>query len=185
MVLSVLLACAHRADTAPPDADTAVPGDTAEAADTADTAGLEGGTGLLTRVGQATVGSSYNGTEEIRFAPTAGDAQALCSVVVPVTAAGARSDCADCLWAFDVVLGAPTVSIDTACEAAGYNAQAIAALEGSVRGYGFADEYLGHAEALLVLQDGAWEPVSFADWSAETGLLSYEWEQGYLPYGPR
>ena len=179
MVLSVLLACTHSADTAaPPEADTAS-GDTA---DTSDTAGPVGGTGLLTLIGQATVGSSYDGTEEIRFAPTTGDAQALCSVVVPVSAAQARTDCLDCLWAFDVVLGAPTVNTDTACEAAGYDAQAIAALEGSVRSYGFADEYLGHAEALLVLQDDTWEPVSFADWSAKTGLLSYEWEQGYLPY---
>ena len=180
MVLSVLLACTPSADTAAlPAADTAAPGSPDDIADTADP---EGGTGLLTLIGRATVGSSYEGTEEIRFAPTTGGAQTLCSITVPVTATAPRSDCDDCLWAFDVVLGAPTIGIDTSCEAAGYDDESIAALEGSVRGQGFADEYLGHAEALLVLQDGSWEPVSFADWSEATGLLSYEWEQGYLPY---
>ena len=179
-MLPVLLACAPGADTAAPAAEDTV--GHAEPTDTADTATPTSGTGLLTLLGSATVDSTYVGTEEIRFAPTTGGAQTLCAIVVPVAATAARTDCADCQWAFDVVLGAPTVHTDTACAAAGYDTAAIDALEGTVRGYGFADEYLGHAEALLVLQDDAWEPVSFADWSTETGQLSYAWEQGYLPY---
>ena len=176
-MLTVLLACAGAPDdTAAPEVapDTASP-DTGPGT-------IADQTGLLAWVGEAVVGEAYAGTEQIRVAPTTGSSAPVCLIEVTVTSTAARSDCSDCIWAFDVVFGEPEIIESAECEAAGYTEAVIAGLAGTQRSYGFADEHLGHAEALLVLDAGAWQAVSFADWSPDTGLLSYAWEQGYLSY---
>ncbi|MFT5681956.1 MAG: hypothetical protein ACI8RZ_002874 [Myxococcota bacterium] len=176
-MLPVLLACTTPATDDSGTGDSGI-ADTA----TADDSGTgDSGIGLLALIGTATVGEAYAGTEQIRFAPTTGG-DPLCVIDVPLSSVSVRTDCTDCLWAFDLTFGTPTVTVGAHCEAAGYDAATIAAIAGSQRSCGFAEEYLGHAEALLVFQDGAWEAVSFADWSLETGALSYAWEQGYQDY---
>ncbi len=174
-MLPVLLACAAPAD------DSGTDDSGTDDSGTDDSGTDDSGTGLLVFAGAATVGADYLGTEQIRFGPTTGG-DPLCVIDIPVSSVGIREDCAECLWAFDLTFSTPTVLIDTHCAAIGYDEAAIAAITGSRRACGFADEYLGHAEALLVETDGAWEPVSFADWSPVNGALSYAWEQGYQDY---
>ncbi|MDG1483294.1 MAG: hypothetical protein P8R54_27135 [Myxococcota bacterium] len=178
-MLSVLLACTN-------PSDLIVNNDKSEESeheshDSGDSDRVDAGFGLLVFAGDATVGADYRGIEQLRFEATTGG-EPLCVIDIPVSSVGVRKDCADCLWAFDLTFAAPVVSVDTHCASIGYDEAAIAAIAGTSRACGFAEEYLGHAAALLVADDGAWEPVSFADWSPESGALSYAWEQGYLDY---
>jgi hypothetical protein len=59
---------------------------------------------------------------------------------------------------------------------------AIAALEGTTRAYGFIEEYIGHADVLTVDQGEGWEVAAYASWAQDSGDLSYEWERGYVAY---
>lgn len=178
-MLSVLLACVDQSDLIVNNDKTNE--SQSENHDSGVLSDDDAGLGLLIFAGDATVGADYRGTEQLRFEATTGGAP-LCVIDIPVSSVGVREDCSDCLWAFDLTFSTPTVSVGTHCASIGYDDAAIAAIAGTSRAYGFADEYLGHAAALLVAADGAWEPVSFADWSPENGALSYAWEQGYLDY---
>lgn len=138
-------------------------------------AGSEEAPALRAWLGEATVGDGYAGTEAVVVWADGGVGAELCRVEYPVVSTGARADCADCLWAYDVVFGEPTVSVAEGCGAAGVEP---AAFEGERRAYGLALDYLGHAHALMMDRGGAWTPVAFAEWDDTTGSFGYRWEQG-------
>ncbi len=169
-------------DTAQETGDTG--GETGDSADTGDTGEPAGGDGLLLWEGTATVtADAYEGSEDILLLADMGLGDALCQVRYSVLSTSVRTDCGACLWAFDVVLGPAEVIEDKgACQLAGYDEAAIAAIEGSTRGYGYAEEHIGHAAVLLVDQGGGWDAVAFASWVEQTGAFSYEWEQAYVQY---
>ena len=161
--------------------ETGETGDTGETNETGDT-GLVGDEGLLSWVGDATIGDGWEGSESVRFVAQSGLGDTLCDVRYPVTSLRVRDDCADCVVAYDVVFGAPEVLTDTACAAAGYDAATIAAGEGEERAYGFALDYVGHANVLMRYEDERWQAVSFVDWNEAKERIVYNWEQGYVEY---
>lgn len=127
-------------------------------------------------VGRATVDDGYVGTEAVVVRADGGLGGELCRVEYPVVSTAVRSDCAECLWAFNVVFGAQTVVMSEGCEAAGVDLTESA--EGETRAYGLALDYLGHAHALMIDQGGTWSPVAFAEWEDATSSFGYRWEQG-------
>ena len=68
-----------------------------------------------------------------------------------------------------------TAVVDTRCADFGLDA---GALNGTTRSYGYTAEYIGHAQVILVEQDGAWVSVSFATYT--DGVFEYDWEDGFL-----
>lgn len=140
--------------------------------------------GLLTWEGEATLGANWTGQESIVLRGDGGLGDTHCSVRYAVTSTAEADDCPQCLYAYEVVLGPATVEIDRACEQAGVDAATVAAIEGTVRAYGLALDYLGHSNALLVRDGAAWAPVAFVDWNSTSLTLSYQWDQGYVTYTP-
>jgi hypothetical protein len=132
--------------------------------------------------GRGDVGETYVGTEAVVLLTNFGLGDELCRIEYTVTSTSRRDDCTDCVWAFDVVLGAPTTTLDAACAAAGYDAAAIAAIEGTTRSIGVAVDYLGHADALLVYDGRVWASATFVDWIDAEWALRYTWDQQYVSY---
>ena len=52
-------------------------------------------------------------------------------------------------------------------------------LKGSELGYGYNEEYYGHAQVLMVYS-GSWSAATFASMSGTT--FSYDWELAYITY---
>jgi hypothetical protein len=184
MLLSALtlsFACGDKdTDTGAEEADT----DTDTDADADTDTDTDTDTGLQAELvwqGTATVdkGDSYSGTEEVVLISDRGDGDIICQYTYPVTATAAREDCENCDWAFDVVLGAASVKVDTSCADAGLDP---AAVEGTTRAYGYDPEYFGHAELMMTDSGDGWAPADFANYDVETGDFSYFWPQGYINY---
>lgn len=175
----LLLACVAP-DSVPADRDGG--GETGPDPDPGDSGSGSGGTGLLTLEGEAVVAEAWTGSETLRFAAELGLGETLCEIGVELASTGPRDDCAACAWAWELVLGAPEVRVGDRCAEAGYDEATVAALEGSGRAYGFAEEYLGHAAVLLQEVDGSWEAVAFADYEATRGALAYQVDLGYHPW---
>lgn len=170
----LLFACAS------PDAPF---GDTSRVEDSADSAEpAPTGTGLVTWEGQAAVDAGWVGTEAITFRAELGLGEVLCEVLYPVTSVAPRTDCGDCSLAFDVLLGAPEVLVPDACEAAGYPEDVLATIEGTRRAYGYALDYFGHANVLLVDEGAGWDAAAFADFDQVQATIAYSWDRGYLDY---
>ena len=175
----------------PPDADADSGDDDARGDD--DTHGADATTGddddgraLHGFAGEATViaEASFDGHEDLYYIADDGAGADICRVRVALTSTTPRDDCADCEWAFAVTAADPQVVTESAvgCDGVGIDDAAIADLAGE-RGYGFAREYFGHNDVLMVEQQGVWTAVNFALWVEATGALSYDWEVGYQPYG--
>lgn len=150
-----------------------------------DSGAVEHGEGLLLREGRATVGlEAYEGHEDVVLLSELGVGEAVCRIRCTVHSVASRDDCGEsCLWSFELALGPAEVLVDFgACEAAGYDAAAIAGLEGTTRAYGFIEEHVGHADVLVVDEGQGWEVAAYASWDPDSGALSYEWEQGFVSY---
>ncbi len=144
-----------------------------------------GGTGMLGYYGSATADADgYDGIEELYLIADKGMGEDLCRIRYEVDATAPRDDCADCMWAHDVVFEDPEVIVDVAgaCAAIGYDAAAVAALSGTTRSQGYAEEYFGHADVIMVFDGGTWSVVSFATWDHGSHLFEYDWEVGYESY---
>lgn len=127
----------------------------------------------------------YAGTEELYFSPHGGVGLDLCRIRYSLVSTAVRDDCEDCVWAFELSATEPEIIAGSAgdCEALGYDAVAIDELLSRPRAYGYAPEYYGHANVLLVSNNtGGWDVVSFAAWSDGGGQFSYNWEIGYQMY---
>jgi len=142
--------------------------------------------GLLGRAGTATVSyTSYEGTEELYFAADQGQGEDICRIRYDLSSTAVRDDCADCEWAFDLVVSGAELITETApgCLATvGADSAALGDLEGTVVSYGYDPDYFGHIEILFVEQGGAWAAADHASWDASSGAFSYDWEDGYHPY---
>ena len=173
------LSCGGDDDTGPVEGDTDAD---ADADSDTDADGDSDIVGLLAQHGTATVdGHGYQGQEAVLFIADQGMGEELCRIEYEVSGTGVREDCEDCVWAFDLQAGAPTVVIEDRCADVGWDASAVAAIEGSWICYGFAREYIGHADALLVFESDGWGPVAYASWDEPTGAFNYEWDRGYVP----
>lgn len=182
LTLGLLLAAC---DADQGDDDSTDPGDDDDdAGDDDDT--TEDASGLLGRVGTATVdGASYQGTEDLYFTTEYGEGEDVCRIRYPLSSSAVRDDCADCVWAFDLVLGAPELIAETdpGCLATvGVDSASLGDVEGDVVSYGYDPEYFGHIQMLLVEQAGSWAAVGHADWESGSGAFSYDWEDGYHTY---
>ncbi len=129
---------------------------------------------LVHRDGHATIGDVFVGTESWRVTTDRGLGEVTCELTYPLASVAVRDDCAACDWAFDVELGAATVGLTDDCALAGIDPTA--PTEGTLRGYGLATDYLGHAHTLLVDDGGGWLPVAFVEWDPGTGQVDYRWE---------
>ncbi len=158
-------------------------GDSAEeTGDSAEDTGETGETnrGLLTWSGEANVDGTWEGHESILFVGDDGLGETWCEVRYPVLPVAERTDCVDCVLAFDVEFQAPETLISTLCAEVGYDDAAITALVGERRGYGFALDYLGHSNVLMFDDEGIWKAVAFVNWNESSATLSYAWERGYV-----
>ncbi len=142
--------------------------------------------GLLGREGTATVlNDSYEGTEDLFFATEYGLGEDLCRIRYSLSTVAVRDDCEDCVWAFDLQVGAPELIAEAGpgCLATvGVDGATLAGLEGTVVAYGYNPDYFGHIQVLYVEQEGAWGSVGHASWDSGSGEFSYDWEDGYHPY---
>lgn len=191
LILLLVFACGDKDDTAGDGGGT----DGGGTDGGADGGGTDGGTdggatdggserlGALIFQGEATVHTSYMGSERLVFKADSGSGEVLCQLLYGIEGATPRTDCDECDWAFDVVVGPVQVEadVDGACEAIGYGQAARDAMAGSTRGYGYIAEYFGHAP-VLVVDDGGWNPVSYASYDETSGLLAYDWQDATLPY---
>ena len=107
----------------------------------------------------------------------------LCRVEVTLTSTASRDDCGDCLWAWDLVVDEATIAAEggVGCSAFGHDAAAVAAMAGTTRAYGYAEEYVGHADMLMIWVDG-WQGASFATWHPDSGALDYGWDDAYVEF---
>lgn len=146
-----------------------------------DTAGGDGGAATARAVievlGDAVVDAgssaqSYAGNERVQL--TADDGTLLCAIELALASVAPREDCSACLWAFDIEATSAEVQLDERCADADLGADALAA---TPRSYGYAEEYIGHSNALLFYLEGRWQGVAYASWDEASGALSYGWEQ--------
>lgn len=179
LLLGLLLACSGDTGTDSADPETGTP-DTGDTGDTGEDTGPTDGRYFIE--GEATVIDSWIGTESLMLKGDLGLGQVDCHVRMPVISTGTAKGCENCVYAWDVVIGTPEVVIDNDCAAAGWDAAAIAALEGTTRSYGIAIEYVGHSDVLLLEDEGSWGVVAYVDWTPSTGTISYTWDLGYATY---
>ncbi len=166
-------------------AETGQPEETGDSGDSGET-GSEPLTAAEGRIGAATVvDSAYAGSETWYLVADSGSGATLCEIQLTLTSAAARTDCTDCAWAFDLEISDAAVLTDEggACAAVlGYDADTVADLNGSTVSYGYAPEYYGHAQVLMVESEAGWQAQSFAAHDEATGLFTYDWEIGYREY---
>lgn len=154
-------------------------------ADTSDTAPvvLLGYTGFL---GDASVdATSYVGTESWYFVEDEVDGgQDLCRITYTLTSTAVREDCADCTWAFDLVVSGAAVVAESGpgCLAlSGYDAATVSALDGQVVSHGYNPDYFGHRAVLMMDTGGGdWRGVASADWT--DGIFTYDRLDGTFEY---
>jgi hypothetical protein len=183
-----LFACLVLAGCPQDDDDTAGDDDISGDDDTAgddDSTGDDDGNALYGYLGEALVhtGDSYDGHEDLYYIADSGAGADVCRVRVDLISTAPRDDCADCEWAFAVTAFDPRVMAESSvgCAGVGVDGDVMVGLTGE-RGYGFAREYFGHTDVLMIDQGGIWTAVNFAVWSEATGELSYDWEVGYQGY---
>jgi hypothetical protein len=194
-LLTLLLALSFTGCTTDPDDDDDTAGDDDTGDDDTgddDTGDDDSGdddtaanTGMFGYLGDATASDAgYDGWEELYLIAEKGLGDDVCRVRYDVDATAPRDDCADCMWAHDVVVSNPqvTLDVDGACAAIGYDAAAIAALDGTTKSYGYAEEYFGHADVIMVMVKGEWSAVSFATWDDGSENFLYDWEVGFEGY---
>ena len=141
--------------------------------------------GMFGYEGDATAGASgYDGWEELYLIAEKGLGDDVCRIRYDVHDTAQRDDCDGCMWAHDVVISNPTVTLDVdgACAAIGYDAAGVAALDGTAKSYGYYEEYFGHADVIMFFGKKGWEVGSFATWNHQTEHFQYDWEVGFEVY---
>lgn len=177
-------------DTQGDSADTADSGDSGDTADSGDSADTgdsgTGQSGMVGHLGMATADTtSYSGTEEWYLIADDGEGDDVCRIRTTLTNVGQpRTDCADCLWAYDLVVSAPEIVAESGpgCTVFGYDATNINDLNGTMVSYGYNPDYYGHAQVLATFDGSEWRVVTFAAWDEATGALTYDWQDGIQDY---
>ncbi len=189
--------------TPPESPDGASTADAGTDADTPPGPGLDGGPDLSapdagadadTEPDAGSDGSAaftaYEGFEERYIMTSDDDPVDVCRVRYELRAVGEPSvACAECSWDVVVERRNPTVmvDVDNACANSelALDQAGIAAGEGERVAYGYVYEYVGHSNVLMHFDEelGAWEAVTFANWSEETGEFFYDRRDGFCSYG--
>ena len=135
--------------------------------------------GLRHFTGGATVVPSerYTGWEAFHFTDERGQGEDLCRVRYDLVSLGARTDCPDCTWAFDLEARGAAVEPrgDPGCEELGITAMEF---EGAQYAYGFAASTGAYQDVLMYQVGGyGWYPVSWASWDDPD--FSYDWPMNY------
>lgn len=141
--------------------------------------------GLVVRTGSAVVGADYVGSEDLTLVGDEGYGAVVCQIHYDLLSTALRTDCASCVWAFDLTISNAAVVTDTggACLAAsGFDATTVSALDGTIVPRGYDAEYAGHARVMMVFLGGKWQSASYANFDDATGAFSYEWEDGFVSY---
>ena len=138
------------------------------------------GVGLRHFSGLATVNGSYSGWEAFQFTGSQGTGADICQVRYTVADTAPRSDCPDCLWAFDLTTSTPGIEVESGEGCSGLGI-ATTEFEGLSFSYGWAASS-GSYESVLMYQVGAygWYPVSYATW--DEPRFQYDWEMGLYYY---
>ncbi len=157
--------------------------DDSAADDDDDTAGRQG---LMGYAGQATVDAQgYAGTEELYFLADEGFGATLCRIGYDLVSTAVREDCDGCSWAFDLVTSDAAIleeSGEGCAGTVGVGAADVDTLNDQVVGYGYYVEYMGHADVLMIDGPKGFAAAAYADWDEETGLFTYDREDGLYPY---
>ncbi|MCA9489313.1 MAG: hypothetical protein KC621_05305, partial [Myxococcales bacterium] len=138
--------------------------------------------GLVTGSGLAVVTTSWAGTEEIELLELVDDTttgNVLCKVSYELTSTALRTDCTQCDFAVDLVIGNASVVSDVggAClPGLGVDATTIGTWNGQTKAYGYIAEYFGHAEVYVEYDGTDWNTKGYADLDTVTHELSYTWE---------
>lgn len=146
-------------------------------------------TGLLGYEGEAIADTTtYLGIEELYFIGNEGAGTEICRIRYDVESFARRNDCIDCEWAHDLevsnaaVVAQAGVGCDGISHILGFGAADVSDLDGTFRSYGYYEEYLGHANVLM-MYEGSWNPVAFADWDPVSRVFSYDLEYALFEYG--
>ncbi len=145
--------------------------------------------------GEATVTpKGYDGWEGA-YLFSLDDMAVACHISYDVISVGqGRTDCSECMWAYDLATVSGSGRIDTdesgMCNTAfGANESNVATFaDGWVFSYGFALEYVGptytYSNVLMYYfsSDQAWYGVAYADFDQKTGIFSYDWMMPYYSY---
>ncbi|MEQ1568786.1 MAG: hypothetical protein ABMA64_24315 [Myxococcota bacterium] len=169
------------------DTDTDADADADADADTDADTDVEPGQSLVQRVGSGVVGADYVGTEEYQLLDDEGYGALQCQITLDLLSTGIRTDCAPCLWAFDLEISNATVVLDDgagACMAGfGLDATTVGSLNGQILSYGYNPDYFGHAQVLMVSPAGEpWAAATYGTYDEGTGDFSYEWVDGLIEY---
>jgi hypothetical protein len=141
--------------------------------------------GVLSRVGVAVAGVDFVGTEDLIFIDGAyGTGEVLCQIRSTLTASGPRSDCPDCLFAFDLTVSDSLVLVDEGpcLSVTGFDASNVSSLDGRTIAYGYDADYVGHAQILMVNDGAGWAPATYCAYDETTGAVSYDWFDGTYAY---
>lgn len=169
--------------------DTSVPADTSDSAEESDSGGSDTGEeqiGLLGKIGSAMVtDAGFEGTEDLYFIADYGQGEDICRIRYTLTTIGPRTDCAECEWAYDLLLSGPELiaEMEPGCLATvGVEGSDVGVLDNQVVSYGYNPDYFGHISVLFVLQDGVWGPVDHGAWDQNKGTFVYDWQSGYQSF---
>ena len=144
-------------------------------------------TGLKGRAVEALVafGSFHQGSGQRYFVSDSGLGVDLCRLEYTVSGVGERSDCDLCDWAFDVALSNVQLLAEQepgCLETLGVDSADLGSLEGQVVSYGYSEEYFGHAQVVFTEVEDAWVAVANAVWAPNSGMFSFDWQEGYVAY---
>ena len=167
------------------DDDTTSDDDSADD-DTGDDDTAPTGTGLMGRIGTATVdGPDYTGSEDLYLVAQKGAGDDVCRVRYDLGSTAVRNDCADCDWAFDLVASNAAVVAWEHPDCGtllGIGSDDVSVLDGTAISYGYIDEYFGHASVITGYTNGTWAVLGFASYDPVSGAFSYDLEDGYVEY---
>jgi hypothetical protein len=184
-----IAACTPGPDTSTVDDSGDADTDTDADSDTDSDTDTDTGTGRSGEEGQLGVGTmsgaQYVGYEEWYFAADEGAGADVCRIRYTLTSTAPLADCAECSWAYDMVLSVAQVlgESDPGClPVLGYDSATVGSLDGTTVSYGYSPSYYGHAQVLMIQTDGVWDAATFATFDDATGEFTYDWEKGYREY---
>ena len=146
--------------------------------------------GVCGQRGESTVSKTeFEGWEEYYLLGDEGFGDEVCVVRIDVTRVGdAAAGCSDCAWTHLVEFTNPKVITDTdgACAKSdlGFDAEKLAAIDGTRAGYGYVFEYMGHNDVLMKNEPGSaeWKAYGNAVWNETTDEFHFDSRNGFCDY---
>jgi len=136
--------------------------------------------GLRHFTGLATIDGAYTGWEAFAFTSEQGQGQDLCQIRYQMVDTAPRSDCPDCLWAFDLASSAAGIEEESGAGCVGLGVTTDT-FEGLHYSYGYAEVSGGYEQVLMYqVGDYGWYPVCYATW--DEPRFQYDWEMELYYY---